>query len=156
MFKNRQQQISLLVKQQLNVNECVFGRQMSHRAPHSAYCHSLAKNRTANWNEANTVFYITPSLNFTSHPETIGLLTRHWKYSNFSEMAEGQEASNKITITVKTPKSKEIITIDENAEIKDVSIYLLLSISKFPWLWYAKWCVRSASPSLHFRTTWHF
>lgn len=33
-------------------------------------------------------------------------------------MAEGQ---NKITITVKTPTSKEKITVDENAEIKDVS-----------------------------------
>lgn len=36
-------------------------------------------------------------------------------------MAEGQDAANKITITVKTPKSKESITVDENAEIKDVS-----------------------------------
>lgn len=36
-------------------------------------------------------------------------------------MAEGQDAANKITVTVKTPKSKETITVDENAEIKDVS-----------------------------------
>lgn len=36
-------------------------------------------------------------------------------------MAEGQDAANKITITVKTPKSKESITVDENAEIKEVS-----------------------------------
>lgn len=36
-------------------------------------------------------------------------------------MAEGQDASNKITITVKTPKTKESFTVDENAEIKDVS-----------------------------------
>lgn len=41
-------------------------------------------------------------------------------------MAEGQDISNKITITVKTPKSKETITVDENAEIKDVSIYFIL------------------------------
>lgn len=46
-------------------------------------------------------------------------------------MAEGQEVSNKITITVKTPKSKETITIDENAEIKDVSIFIIYSISNF-------------------------
>lgn len=39
-------------------------------------------------------------------------------------MAEGQAAGNKITITVKTPKTKETFTIDENAEIKDVSNYL--------------------------------
>lgn len=36
-------------------------------------------------------------------------------------MAEGQDASSKITVTVKTPKSKESIIVDENAEIKDVS-----------------------------------
>lgn len=36
-------------------------------------------------------------------------------------MAEGQDTSNKITITVKTPKTKESFTVDENAEIKDVS-----------------------------------
>lgn len=36
-------------------------------------------------------------------------------------MAEGQDASNKITVTVKTPKSKESIIVDENAEIRDVS-----------------------------------
>ena len=36
-------------------------------------------------------------------------------------MAEGNDASNKITVTVKTPKSKESIIADENAEIKDVS-----------------------------------
>ncbi|XP_031638700.1 ubiquilin-1 [Contarinia nasturtii] len=34
-------------------------------------------------------------------------------------MAEGQDAANNITITVKTPKTKESITVDENAEIKD-------------------------------------
>lgn len=36
-------------------------------------------------------------------------------------MAEGQAAGNQITVTVKTPKNKESITIDENADIKDVS-----------------------------------
>lgn len=36
-------------------------------------------------------------------------------------MAEGQAAGNLITVTVKTPKNKETITIDENADIKDVS-----------------------------------
>lgn len=36
-------------------------------------------------------------------------------------MAEGQESGNKITVTVKTPKTKELIEVDENAEIKDVS-----------------------------------
>lgn len=36
-------------------------------------------------------------------------------------MAESQETGNKITITVKTPKTKKTITVDENAQIKDVS-----------------------------------
>lgn len=36
-------------------------------------------------------------------------------------MAEGKDASNKITVTVKTPKTKESIIADENAEIKEVS-----------------------------------
>lgn len=36
-------------------------------------------------------------------------------------MAEGNDASSKITVTVKTPKTKESIIADENADIKDVS-----------------------------------
>lgn len=36
-------------------------------------------------------------------------------------MAEGKDASSNITVTVKTPKSKELIIADENAEIKEVS-----------------------------------
>lgn len=36
-------------------------------------------------------------------------------------MAEGQENSKKIHVTVKTPKEKKIIEIEEDAEIKDVS-----------------------------------
>lgn len=35
-------------------------------------------------------------------------------------MAEGQ-SSQKIHVTVKTPKAKQIIEIDENADIKEVS-----------------------------------
>lgn len=42
-------------------------------------------------------------------------------FSISRKMAEGQAAGNKITITVKTPKSKETFIVDENAEIKDVS-----------------------------------
>lgn len=37
-------------------------------------------------------------------------------------MAEGQ---NKIKVIVKTPKNKEKFEVDENAEIKDVSISCL-------------------------------
>lgn len=36
-------------------------------------------------------------------------------------MAEGQDAGKMINVTVKTPKTKETITVDENAEIKEVS-----------------------------------
>lgn len=36
-------------------------------------------------------------------------------------MAEGKDASSKITVTVKTPKTKESIIADENSEIKEVS-----------------------------------
>lgn len=39
-------------------------------------------------------------------------------------MAEGQETGNKITVTVKTPKTKEFIAVDENAEVKDVSLQI--------------------------------
>lgn len=41
-------------------------------------------------------------------------------------MAESQETGNKITVTVKTPNSKEAIVVDENAEIKDVSNFPLI------------------------------
>lgn len=36
-------------------------------------------------------------------------------------MAEGQETPNKINITVKTPKEKVTIEVEEDASIKDVS-----------------------------------
>lgn len=36
-------------------------------------------------------------------------------------MAEGQDAAKKINVTVKTPKTKETIAVDENADIKEVS-----------------------------------
>lgn len=36
-------------------------------------------------------------------------------------MAEGQEKPNKINITVKTPKEKVTIEVEEDASIKDVS-----------------------------------
>lgn len=36
-------------------------------------------------------------------------------------MAEGQEDPKKITITVKTPKEKQQIEIEEDADIKKVS-----------------------------------
>jgi hypothetical protein len=35
-------------------------------------------------------------------------------------MAEGQDSSKKISLTVKTPKEKQTIEVDENASIKDV------------------------------------
>lgn len=36
-------------------------------------------------------------------------------------MAEGQDDAKKITLTVKTPKEKRTIEVDEDAEVKDVS-----------------------------------
>jgi hypothetical protein len=35
-------------------------------------------------------------------------------------MAEGQDTSKKINLTVKTPKEKQTIEVEENASIKDV------------------------------------
>lgn len=35
-------------------------------------------------------------------------------------MAEGQDSSKKINLTVKTPKEKQTIEVEENASIKDV------------------------------------
>lgn len=48
-------------------------------------------------------------------------------------MAENQETSKKITVTVKTPKEKQTVEVDEDAEIKDVSIfpYLPCEMSNF-------------------------
>lgn len=37
-------------------------------------------------------------------------------------MAEGQEEPKKITITVKTPKEKQQVEIEEDADIKKVSL----------------------------------
>lgn len=45
-------------------------------------------------------------------------------------MAEGQAAGNKIIVTIKTPKTKELLEVDENAEIKDVSIFRKLILIK--------------------------
>lgn len=41
--------------------------------------------------------------------------------SRFDKMAEGQEEPKKITITVKTPKEKQQVEIEEDADIKKVS-----------------------------------
>lgn len=44
-----------------------------------------------------------------------------------SKMAEGQEeSSKKITVTVKTPKEKQLVEIEEDASIKDVSFSWVL------------------------------
>jgi hypothetical protein len=37
-------------------------------------------------------------------------------------MAEGQETSKKLNLTVKTPKEKQTVEVEENASIKDVCI----------------------------------
>jgi hypothetical protein len=37
-------------------------------------------------------------------------------------MAEGQDSSKKINLTVKTPKEKQTIEVEENASIKDVGM----------------------------------
>lgn len=42
--------------------------------------------------------------------------------SRCSKMAEGQEPTKKINLTVKTPKEKQTIEVEENASIKDVCI----------------------------------
>lgn len=36
-------------------------------------------------------------------------------------MAEGRDDKRKITLTVKTPKEKQTVEVEEDAEIKDVS-----------------------------------
>lgn len=41
-------------------------------------------------------------------------------------MAEGQEAAKKISVTVKTPKEKQIIECDENASITEVSKFIVI------------------------------
>lgn len=40
-------------------------------------------------------------------------------------MAEGQEEPKKITITVKTPKEKQQVEVEEDADIKKVCTTLL-------------------------------
>lgn len=40
-------------------------------------------------------------------------------------MAEGQDESKKICVSVKTPKEKQIIEISEDADIKEVSTYIV-------------------------------
>lgn len=42
-------------------------------------------------------------------------------HSRIAKMAEGQEDPKKITITVKTPKEKQQVEIEEDADIKKVS-----------------------------------
>lgn len=37
-------------------------------------------------------------------------------------MAENQETSKKINVTVKTPKEKQTVEVEEDAEIKDVCV----------------------------------
>jgi hypothetical protein len=46
--------------------------------------------------------------------------------SRCSKMAEGQESSKKINLTVKTPKEKQTIEVEENASIKDVCISICM------------------------------
>jgi hypothetical protein len=41
-------------------------------------------------------------------------------------MAEGQDTAKKINLTVKTPKEKQTIEVEENASIKDVCISICL------------------------------
>lgn len=41
--------------------------------------------------------------------------------SRIDKMAEGQDEPKKITITVKTPKEKQQVEIEEDADIKKVS-----------------------------------
>lgn len=55
-------------------------------------------------------------------------------------MAEGQDAARKINVTVKTPKTKETIAVDENADIKEVSEDkdIVLEMSQFSKLFLMK------------------
>lgn len=39
-------------------------------------------------------------------------------------MSDGEEVTKKITLTVKTPKDKQIVEVQENATISEVSIYI--------------------------------
>lgn len=72
-------------------------------------------------------------------------------------MAEGQDGSKKINVTVKTPKEKQTIEISEDAEIKDVSILNFFSnamgAARYCWC-VCDICEKPASPPwrLAFRT----
>lgn len=52
---------------------------------------------------------------------TILLFRQSTESSRFDKMAEGQEEPKNITITVKTPKEKQQVDIEEDADIKKVS-----------------------------------
>lgn len=58
----------------------------------------------------------------TSGPGRNSKRTHSNESSCFSKMAEGQDTSKKINLTVKTPKEKQTIEVEENASIKDVSM----------------------------------
>lgn len=63
-------------------------------------------------------------------------------------MAEGQDGSKKINVTVKTPKEKQSIEISEDAEIKDVSIpsdHFLYPMGAARYCW-CDICEKPASP----------
>lgn len=57
-------------------------------------------------------------------------------------MAEGQESSKKITITVKTLKEKQTFQIEEDADIKRVSVKI---INRF----HAAYIHRFSSDAMH-------
>jgi hypothetical protein len=46
-------------------------------------------------------------------------------------MAEGQDSAKKINLTVKTPKEKQTIEVEENASIKDVCIVFVCVILNY-------------------------
>ena len=46
-------------------------------------------------------------------------------------MAEGQDSPKKITITIKTPKEKQTVEIEEGASIIDVSFFCLFALFFF-------------------------
>lgn len=51
--------------------------------------------------------------------------------SRCSKMAEGQDSAKKINLTVKTPKEKQTIEVEENASIKDVCIVFVCVILNY-------------------------
>lgn len=53
--------------------------------------------------------------------------------SSLSEMSDGEESVKKITVTVKTPKEKQTVEVQENATINEVSAFIYTRMCYYDW-----------------------